>query len=50
MNLSNEEIRKRVLKGLELSAKKLIKFKKEKKSDLVISENSVIKRIKSEDL
>lgn len=35
----------RILKGLELAYERMVKFKKEKNSPLVISENGKVKRI-----
>ena len=42
------ELRDKVLKGLEEVYEKLIQFKKEKKSDLVIMEGNKIVKLKPE--
>jgi hypothetical protein len=46
---TSETIQK-ILKGLELVSEKLIESKKKNNGDMVISEDGVIKRIKSTDL
>ncbi|HRG18217.1 MAG TPA: hypothetical protein PLP39_03950 [Flavobacterium lutivivi] len=40
------EVRNKIIKGLEKAYDKMIAFKKEKKSDLVIIENGKIVKIK----
>lgn len=48
--LSNEEIRERIKKGLELTFKKLLKTKRQNNGFLVLSENGSIKKIKAADI
>ncbi len=45
-----DEFAKKILKGLELSYKRMIEFKKQKNSELVIMEGNKIVRIKAKDL
>ena len=46
----NNLLREKIIIGLEKAYKKLIEFKKEKKSNLIISEGNKIVFIKPEDL
>lgn len=48
--MKTKNIREKVLKGLELTHKRLIKSKKERNFDLVISQNGKIVRIHAKDL
>jgi hypothetical protein len=44
------EIKEKILKGLELAHKKLIQTKKDRNFDLVISKNGKVVRINARDL
>lgn len=44
------EFRKKLIKGLDKAYERLIKFKKEKKTELVIMKDGKIVKIKPEDL
>ncbi len=46
----DEELTKRIIAGLEKAFEKLLEFKKQKKSDLVIMRDNKIIRIKPEEL
>jgi hypothetical protein len=46
----NNPIREKIIKGLELTHKKLIQTKKARNLDLIISDKGKIVRIKSKDL
>ena len=50
MTKRDNPIREKILKGLEISHKKLIKSKKEQHSCLVISDNGKVVRIPADDL
>ncbi|MBN2523007.1 MAG: hypothetical protein JXB24_07010 [Bacteroidales bacterium] len=50
MTRKENTIREKILKGLELTHKKLIQFKIERNLDLVISDNGKIKKIHPKDL
>ena len=50
MTKNDNTIREKILKGLELTHKKLIQSKKERNQDLVISINGKVVHIKAEDL
>ncbi|MBT7094514.1 MAG: hypothetical protein HN936_14800 [Bacteroidetes bacterium] len=50
MTPKQNPIREKILKGLEISHKKLIKSKKERNFDLVISDNGKVIRIPAKDL
>jgi hypothetical protein len=50
MEIDQLEINKKIVKSLEKAYAKLIEFKKEKKSDLVIMKDGKIVHIKPEDL
>jgi hypothetical protein len=50
MKIDQLEINKKIVKSLEKAYAKLIEFKKEKKSDLVIMKDGKIVHIKPEDL
>ncbi len=43
-------LRDKILRGLELSTAKLIKYKKARNLDVVVSQNGKIVRIKAKDL
>lgn len=49
-NRTFKEEKKLILKGLELAYERMVKFKKEKNSPLVISENGKVKKIAPEDI
>ncbi len=44
------KIREKIIKGLELTHKKLIQSKKDRNFDLVISENGKVVRVNARDL
>jgi len=46
----DNKIREKIIKGLELTHKKLIQTKKDRNFDLVISENGKVVRVNSRDL
>ncbi|GAO30474.1 hypothetical protein [Geofilum rubicundum] len=48
--MKTKNIREKVLKGLELTHKRLIKSKKERNFDLVVSQNGQIVTIRAKDL
>jgi len=50
MTQKDNPIREKILKGLKISHKKLIKTKKERNFDLVISDNGKVVRIPAKDL
>jgi len=50
MKIKENPVREKVLKGLDLTRKNLLKFKKEKNMQLIISDNGKIIRIRPEDL
>ena len=50
MTKKDNPIREKIIKGLELTHKKLIQSKKERNFDLIISDNGKIVRIKAKDL
>ncbi len=50
MNKTEIEIKDKILKGLDLTYKKLLKTKKKLNQDLIISENGIIKRISPKDI
>jgi hypothetical protein len=50
MTKKDNIIREKILKGLELTHKKLIQFKKERNLDLVISDNGKIIRLHPNEL
>ena len=50
MTRNDNTVRGKIIKGLELTHKKLIKSKKEKNIDMVISKNGKIIRVKAKDL
>ncbi len=49
-NPQYDEFAQKILKGLELAHKRMIEFKKQKNSELVIMEGDKIVRIKAKDL
>jgi hypothetical protein len=50
MTRKENTIREKILKGLELTHKKLIQSKKERNLDLVVSDNGKIIKIQPKDL
>ena len=50
MNNKQNEIRDKIIKGLELTHKKLIQSKKDRNLDLVVSENGKVRRLLAKDL
>ena len=50
MTKKENKIREKILKGLELTHKKLVQSKKERNLDLIVSENGKIVRIHPSDL
>jgi len=50
MNNKPNEIRDKILKGLEISSKKLIQYKKSRNLDLVISKDGKVVRINPNDI
>jgi hypothetical protein len=50
MTKNNNTVRDKIIKGLELTHKRLIQTKKDKNLDLIISENGRIVRIHARDL
>ncbi|NER07010.1 MAG: hypothetical protein F6K17_32725 [Okeania sp. SIO3C4] len=46
MNKETNPIREKILKGLELTSKRLIETKRDRNLELVISENRKVKKIK----
>jgi hypothetical protein len=49
-NQENAEIREKIMKGLDLTFKKLLKSKRQTDGTFVFSENGVIKKIKAVDM
>ena len=49
-NLSHAQITEQIRKGLDLTFKKLLKFKRQTDGTFVFSENGIIKKIKAADL
>lgn len=49
-DLKNEEILKKIEKGLDLTFKKLVKAKRQTGGTFVFSENGVIKKVKAKDV
>ncbi|NJK87803.1 MAG: hypothetical protein HC906_19385 [Bacteroidales bacterium] len=50
MTKKDNTIREKILKGLELTHKKLIQSKKERNLEMVISEKGKIKKLQPQDL
>ena len=50
MTKKDNTVRDKIIKGLELTHKRLIQFKKDRNLDLVVSENGRIIRIHARDL
>lgn len=50
MTKENNPIREKILKGMELTHKRLIQYKKERNSDLVVSKDGKVVRIPAKDL
>ena len=50
MTKKDNPVREKILKGLKISHEKLIKSKKERNLDLVISDNGKVVRIPAEEL
>jgi len=50
MTKKENDIREKILKGLELTYKKLIKSKKERNLDLIISQNGKIIKLRAKDI
>ena len=50
MDKQTNKIRDKILAGLELSSKRLIKFKKARNLEVVISDNGKIKRLSGQQL
>ena len=50
MTKKDNPIREKILKGLEISHERLIKSKKDRNLDLVISDNGKVVRIPAKDL
>ena len=50
MTRKNNPVREKILKGLQISHKRLIRSKKERNLDLVISDNGKVVRIPAKDL
>lgn len=46
----NQELKEKILKGLDLTFKKLVKSKRQTGSVFVFSENGIIKKVKAEDV
>lgn len=49
MTKKDNDIREKILKGLELTYKKLIKSKKDRNFDLVISDKGKVTRVRAKD-
>ena len=49
MNKRDNPIREKVIKGLELTYQKLLKFKKERNLDFVISDKGDVRKIPAKD-
>lgn len=50
MTRANNSIREKVIKGLDLTSKRLLQTKKERNLDLVISDKGKVVKIKGKDL
>jgi hypothetical protein len=50
MKIKENPVREKVLKGMDLTCKNLLKHKKERNLQLIISDNGKIIRIRPEDL
>jgi len=50
MTKENNPIREKILKGMELTHKRLIQYKKERNFDLIISKDGKVVRIPAKDL
>ena len=50
MTKENNPIREKILKGMELTHKRLIQYKKERNFDLVVSKDGEVVRIAAKDL
>ena len=50
MTKKDNDIREKILKGLELTYRKLIKSKKDRNLDLIISQNGKIVKIRAKDI
>ncbi|HPS84177.1 MAG TPA: hypothetical protein PLA88_07670 [Bacteroidales bacterium] len=50
MTKKDNDIREKILKGLELTYRKLIKSKKDRNLDLIISQNGKIIKIRAKDI
>jgi len=50
MTKKDNTIRDKIIRGLELTHKKLIQLKKERNLDLVVSDNGKIVRVQAKDL
>ena len=50
MNKNENKIREKIIKGLELTCTKLIKSKKDRNQDIVISDNGKVVRLHAKDL
>lgn len=50
MTKKDNPVREKILKGLKLSHRKLIRYKKERNLDLVISDNGKVVRVPAKDL
>lgn len=47
---NNKEFKEKILKGLDLTFKKLVKAKRQTGGVFVFSENGVIKKVKADDM
>ena len=50
MTKENNPIREKILKGMELTHKRLIQYKKDRNFDLVVSKDGKVVRIAAKDL
>ena len=50
MTKENNPVREKILKGMELTHKRLIQYKKERNFDLVVSKDGKVVRIAAKDL
>jgi len=50
MTRNNNTIRERIIKGLELTHKKLIRVKKERNLDLIVSDNGKVFHVNPKEL
>ena len=50
MTKNDNNIREKIIKGLKLTHKRLIQYKKDRNLDLVISDNGKVIRIRPKDL